>query len=116
MAVVRQTGVAMCGVYAGARLVGRRGVGTTVLRPVGARHVAPSKRAGKAVPLHTNRQAEAGLGVWAQRSHGAATCDAGAGARSGAPGCQSQFSLALFRRVLLKILKQKWSKFLIAKL
>jgi hypothetical protein len=54
------------------------------------------------------------LGVWAQQSRGAATCDASA--RSGAPGCQPHFSLALFRRVLLKFLKQKWSKCSIAKL
>jgi hypothetical protein len=103
-------------VYAGTRLVGRRGAGTAALRPVGAGHVAPRKRAGKAVPLYTDRRAEVGLGVQAQQSRGAATCDAGADARSGAPGGQSQFSLALFRRVLLNFLKQKWSKCLIAKL
>jgi hypothetical protein len=34
-------GVAMCGVYAGARLVGQRGAGKAALRPVGAGHVAP---------------------------------------------------------------------------
>jgi hypothetical protein len=108
--------VAACDVYADARLVGRRGEGTAALRPVGAGHVASRKRAGKAVPLHTDRRAEAGLGVQTQRSRDAATCDAGAGSRSGAPGGQSQFSLALFRRVLLSFLKQKWSKCLIAKL
>jgi hypothetical protein len=54
-------------------------VGTAALRPVGAEHVAPRKRVGKAVPRHTDRQAEAGLGVRAQRSRGAATCDTGAG-------------------------------------
>jgi hypothetical protein len=80
MAGVRCEGAATCGVYASAQLVGRRGVGTVALRPVGARHVAPRKRAGKAVPRHTNRRAEAGLGVRAQRSRGAATCDIGAGA------------------------------------
>jgi hypothetical protein len=59
---------AACDVYAGVRLVGQRGAGTAALRPVGAGHVALRKRAGKAVPLHTDRRAEAGLGVRAQRS------------------------------------------------
>jgi hypothetical protein len=56
------------------------------------------------------------LSVRTQPSRGAATCDAGAGARSGALGCHPQFSLAVFRRVLLKFFKQKWSKCSIAKL
>jgi hypothetical protein len=92
--------------YADARLVGRHDAGTAALRPVGAGHVARRKRVGKAVPLHTDRLAEAGLGVRAQRSRRAVTCDASAGTRFGALGGQSQFSLALFRRVLLNFLKQ----------
>jgi hypothetical protein len=78
MAGVRRKGTATCGVYAGARWVGRRGAGTAALRLVGAGHVAPMKRAGKAVPRHMDRRAEAGLGMRAQRSRGAATCGAGA--------------------------------------
>jgi hypothetical protein len=62
---------ATCGVYADARLVGWRSVGTAALRPVGAGHVAPRKRAGTAVPRRMDRQAEAGLGVRAQRGRGA---------------------------------------------
>jgi hypothetical protein len=50
-------------VYTGARLVGRRGAGTAALRPMDARHLAPRKRAGMAVPQCMDRRAEAGLGV-----------------------------------------------------
>jgi hypothetical protein len=56
-------GAATCGVYAGARLVGRRGAGTAALRPMDVRHVAPRKRAGMAVPRRMDQRAEAGLGV-----------------------------------------------------
>jgi hypothetical protein len=62
-----------------------------------------------------DRQAEASLGMRAQGSRSAATCGDGAGALWSAR-VPTQFSLALFRRVLLKFLKQKWSKCLIAKL
>jgi hypothetical protein len=42
MAGVRhEWAAATCGVYAGARLVGRRGAGTAALRPMDAKHVAP---------------------------------------------------------------------------
>jgi hypothetical protein len=78
MAGVRREGTVTCGVYAGVRLVGWRGA--AALRPVGAGHVAPGKRVGKAVPRHMDRWAEAGLGVRAQGSRDAATCGADAGA------------------------------------
>jgi hypothetical protein len=75
MAGVRREGTATCGMYAGVRLVGRRGA--AALRPVGAGHVAPGKRVGKAVPQHMDRRAEAGLGVppreAAARRHAAPT-------------------------------------------
>jgi hypothetical protein len=83
MAGVRREGTATCGVYADVRLVGRRGA--AALRPVGAGHMAPGKRVGKAVPRHMDQRAEAGLGVRpreaAARRHAAPTR-----ARSGAPG------------------------------
>jgi hypothetical protein len=83
MAGVRRDGTATCGMYAGVRLVGRRGA--AALRPVGAGHVAPGKRVGKGVPRHMDRRAEAGLGVppreAAARRHAALTR-----ARSGALG------------------------------
>jgi hypothetical protein len=59
----RGGGGATCGVYAGSRLVGRRGAGTAALRPMDVRHVAPRKRAGMAVPRRMDQRAEAGLGV-----------------------------------------------------
>jgi hypothetical protein len=64
MTGVRREGTETCGVYAGVRLVGRRGA--AALRPV-----APGKRVGKAVPRHMDRRAEAGLGMRAQGSRGA---------------------------------------------
>jgi hypothetical protein len=60
MAGVRREGTVMCGVYAGVRLVGRRGA--AALRPVGAGHVAPGKRVGKAVPQHMDQPRHAGPG------------------------------------------------------
>jgi hypothetical protein len=62
MAGVQRKGTATCGAYAGARLVGRRGAGSAALRPVGARHVAPGKRVGKAVPQHMDQPRHAGPG------------------------------------------------------
>jgi hypothetical protein len=57
MAKVRREGAAAtCGMYAGARLVGRRDAGTAALRPMGARHVVPRERAGTAVPRRMDRQ------------------------------------------------------------
>jgi hypothetical protein len=58
---------ATCGVYAGARLVGRRGAGTAALRPMGARHVAPRKLAGTPVPRRMDRQV---VGCLAVRTRG----------------------------------------------
>jgi hypothetical protein len=54
---------ATCGVYAGARLVGRRGADTAALRPMGARHVAPRELAGMAVPRRMDRQVVGCLAV-----------------------------------------------------
>jgi hypothetical protein len=54
---------ATCGVYAGARLVGRRGAGMAALRPMNAKHVAPRKRAGMAVPRRMDRRVVGCLGV-----------------------------------------------------
>jgi hypothetical protein len=62
---------ATCGMYAGARLVGWRGAGTTALRPVGAGHVVPRKRTGTTVPRRMDRRAEVGLGVRRGRRDGA---------------------------------------------
>jgi hypothetical protein len=73
---------ATCGVYVGARLVGRRGVGTAALRPVGAGHVAPRKRAGTAVPRRMDRRAEAGLSVRPSGVAAQAARDTGATARA----------------------------------
>jgi hypothetical protein len=64
MAEVRREGsAATCGVYADARLVGRRGAGTAALRPMGVRHVAPRELAGTAVPRCMDRQVVGCLGV-----------------------------------------------------
>jgi hypothetical protein len=64
MAGVRREGAAAtCGVYAGVRLVGRRGAGTAALRPMDVRHVAPGKRVGMAVPRHMDRRGVGCLGV-----------------------------------------------------
>jgi hypothetical protein len=60
MTGVRREGTETCGVYAGVRLVGRRGA--AALRPVGAGHVAPGKRVGKAVPQHMDQPRHAGPG------------------------------------------------------
>jgi hypothetical protein len=67
-----------CGVYAGARLVGRRGAGTAALRPMDARHVAPRKRVRMAVPRRMDRRAEAGLGVRPSEVAARVAHDAGA--------------------------------------
>jgi hypothetical protein len=71
-------GAATCGVYVGARLVGRRGAGMAALRPMDARHVAPRKRAGMAVPRRMDRRAEAGLGVRPSEVAARVARDAGA--------------------------------------
>jgi hypothetical protein len=64
MAEVQREGAeATCGVYAGARLVGRRGAGTTALRPMGVRHMAPRELARTAVPRRMDRQVVGCLGV-----------------------------------------------------
>jgi hypothetical protein len=73
---------ATCGVYAGARLVGQRGMGTTAHRPVGAGHVAPRKRAGTAVPQRMDQRAEAGLGMRPSGVAARAARDAGTTARA----------------------------------
>jgi hypothetical protein len=54
---------ATCGVYAGARLVGRRYAGTAALQPMGARHVATRELVGMAVPRRMDRQVVGCLGV-----------------------------------------------------
>jgi hypothetical protein len=54
---------ATCGVYAGARLVGRPGAGMAALGPMGARYVAPREWAGTAIPRRMNRRVVGCLGV-----------------------------------------------------
>jgi hypothetical protein len=88
---------------------GTRGCGAWH-RPTGP----PASRTGN-TGRRMDRWAWQSLGVRAQPNRGAATCNAGTSARSGAPGRHRQFSLALFRRVLLKFLKQRWSECSIAK-
>jgi hypothetical protein len=61
--VWREGAAATCGVYAGARLVGRRGAGTAALRPMDARHVAPRERAGMVVPRRMDRRVGGCLSV-----------------------------------------------------
>jgi hypothetical protein len=61
--VQREGAAATCGVYAGARLVGRHGAGTAALRPMGVRHVAPRELAGTSVPRRMDRQFVGCLGV-----------------------------------------------------
>jgi hypothetical protein len=110
MAGVRREGwAATCGVYAGARLVGRRGAGTAALRPVEAAHVAPRKRAGTAVPQRMDRRAEAGLGVRPSgvaarvaRDTGATACALDAKAKP--------FRLTPFDRVFLQLFQLKWAE------
>jgi hypothetical protein len=64
MAEVRREGAAAtCGVYADARLVGRRGAGTAALRAMDARHVAPRERAGMVLPRRMDRRVGGCLGV-----------------------------------------------------
>jgi hypothetical protein len=61
--VWRDGAAATCGMYAGARLVGRCGAGTAALRPMGVSHVAPRELAGTAVPHRMDRQVVSCLGV-----------------------------------------------------
>jgi hypothetical protein len=91
---------ATCDMYAGARLVGWRGAGTTAPRPVGAGHVAPRKRTGTTVPRCMDRRAEAGLGARATQARRRALWT---------PRLKP-FRLTPFDRVFLQLFQLKWAE------
>jgi hypothetical protein len=97
MAGVRREGAATtCGVYAGAWLVGRRGVGTAALRPMDARHVALRERAGMVVPRRMDRRVGGCLGV---RTRGGR----GERARRDTTSCSAALWLKTIPSTLLRI-------------
>jgi hypothetical protein len=102
MAGVRCEGAAAtCGVYAGARLVGRRGAGMAALRPMDARHVAPRERVGMAVPRRMDRRVGGCLGV---RTRGGRGERARRGAtRRDATTCSAVLRLKTIPSTLLRI-------------
>jgi hypothetical protein len=85
----------MGGVYAGARLVGRRGAGTAALRPMEAKHVAPRERAGTVVPRRMDRQVDGCLSVWTRG------VGRGERARRGATSCRAALWLQAIPSTLL---------------
>jgi hypothetical protein len=94
--VWREGAAATCGVYAGARLVGRRSAGTAALRPMDARHVVPRKRAGMEVPRRMDRRVVGCLGV---RTRGGR----GERARRDATLCSAALWLKTIPSTLLRI-------------
>jgi hypothetical protein len=109
MAGVRREGAATtCGVYAGAWLVGRRGVGTAALRPMDARHVALRERAGMVVPRRMDRRVGGCLGV---RTRGGAVSARDATRRRAVRRSGSKpFQVPYFELNFLKFSKQNCTK------